>query len=304
MTQLISGDLPQRVLALVRNAPRRSAGVAGVLLLSAFWWHHAHSLPVQLLKAENLHYPDGARQCLQLGSNTGINFQLRGGMTGWLERTELTKPTAHPFVFYAGPAQNIPDLVIDLEQRGLLVRHTPTITADQTSSEVGPQTRAESGAYYHPVSYHNTFRTAPVVIFTVKRNDPRFLYRLQWNDRFLIEKASFPVRVYDTHLPESGRYSVPVVFPYMVSIASAACLPVQPREVTNIRPQTDPRTGNQSYRATVVFSVDKVPAWMDTAVFRRTVGAPDFLTPGSRLRRETVFQVDHGTPIFRTDYTQ
>ncbi|MCH4091142.1 hypothetical protein [Acetobacter sp.] len=119
-----------------------------------------------------------------------------------------------------------------------------------------------------------------------------------------MDRASFPVRVYDTKLPEEGVYTIPVVFPYMVSSVSAACFPVRARDVTNIQPRTDPWTGNQLYAATVEFSVDRVPEWMDTAVFRRSVGAPDFLAPGSRIRRATVFEVHRGRLVFKTDYTQ
>ncbi|KDE19151.1 hypothetical protein AZ09_13910 [Acetobacter aceti 1023] len=304
MTRFSFQNLSERILAFIRRAPRRHVAAAGVLLLPAVWWWHESSLPAQLMKAERQQYPKGARECLMLGSNTGINFRIPESMAAWFERTDITDPTAHPFVFYAGPLQNVSDLVVDLERRGLLVRHDMTMTVDQTSSTIGPQSRTTGGTYYHPESYHNTFHHIPVVIYTTRRNDERFQYELKVKDNLFWGRPILPVRTYDTPLPEAGHYTIPLTSPYMVSIATSACMRMKIQTITDIRPRTDLRTGNQLYDAKVTFKVNKLPDWMDTPIFRRTVGFPDRLATGSKVERATVFQLYHGKPVFQVDFVR
>ncbi|MCQ9157048.1 hypothetical protein [Acidomonas methanolica] len=127
---------------------------------------------MRLMRAEKTHYPAGARACLSLDTVTGINLGNSGSSAVWAPRTDLTAPTAHPFVFYAGPAQNVPDLAVDLARRGLLRRHDIMMTIDVVSDEIGPQARSEGGAYYHPDTVHHTFRQAPAVIYTTEPTSP------------------------------------------------------------------------------------------------------------------------------------
>lgn len=303
MTPLFLRDLLQRGLALAKSHPRRSAGAVGIALLAGIWLHET-SLSVRLMRAEKTHYPAGARACLSLDTVTGINLGNSGSSAVWAPRTDLTAPTAHPFVFYAGPAQNVPDLAVDLARRGLLRRHDITMTIDVVSDEIGPQARSEGGAYYHPDTVHHTFRQAPAVIYTTERNDPRFTYTLRFRGGVLLGSTGFMTRVYDTPLPETGRYTIPLISPYMTSIVSGACLTVRPRSITSIEARTDPLTGDHLYAATIVFAVDSPPSWMDTPVFRRSAGSPPIFGQGSTVERTTLFKDDHGHLAFKTDFSQ
>jgi len=264
-------------------------------------WFHETSLSAHLMRAEKRHYASGASQCLSFGNITGIKLNATWNTTAWFPRNDLTAPTAHPFIFYAGAQENTPDLAIDLERRGLLTRHDLTMTTEVVTDEIGLQARTAGGAYYHPETIRHALRTTPVVFYTVKRNDPRFTYDLRFRQALVFGGGNLSTRVYDTPLPETGRYSVPVVSPYMMSLVSGACLTMRRRSITAIERRTDPLTGDHFYSATVVFSVDRPPSWMDTPVFRRASGSSSLLAPGSTVERTTFFKDDHGFMVFQAD---
>ncbi len=247
------------------------------------------SQETKVVRAIEAAYPNGHRRCLNLaGASVGIHVAAGFAETLWLPSTGVTSPINHAFVFWASRADaQVPELVADLAERGIIKKATVDATVDAEGSQLGPQAISPQGIYYHPTIYRHRTMSFPVDIYTTKAFDDGFNYALQTQaGPNFAQPVSFPSRLYDTPLPPSDQhYLVPTTTPYAVSVVTSACFLETLDGVDAIRDKVN-FLGARTLEADVRFG-QHPPDWMLTPAFGRAAIGPD--TPSiTRPRHATV----------------
>ncbi|MCG0994469.1 hypothetical protein LHT11_04530 [Acetobacter indonesiensis] len=257
---------------VIRSAPRLSAllAVAGAGGLSFILFSGPHGETRDLQKVLVERHPQGMRSCVLLRSGAGIDFREWANKRFWMRSSPWTAPTAHPFLFHAGPADEAPsDLVTDLTQRGVLERHVV------------------------PVTFKTSGATKEAVFYTTSQNSPDFSYTLRQPGRLFDGYIPIATRAYPEQVPQKGegeRDEPLLLHPYLISEVDGVCVGLTLRRIVDIRhPEHDP-TGREIITATAVYRSDGPKDWMQTPVFRRMAGTFTGLEAGAEVRHHLIYR--------------
>jgi len=232
-------------------------------------------------------FPDGPRRCLGLaGAVVGVHLPTAAG-ANWFPSTGPTSPVRHAFLFYAALAADpVPELIGALAAAGVLHRTTVDWTVDTETSGPGPEVVGATGYRYRPAAYHHEIAVILVGLYLTEPQAEEFEYQNEfvgYAPSPSMPPTRLPSRMYDAPLPPADvHYQVPVVVPYVLSVAAAACYPETVAEVSDVR-ALHGWDGRERVEATVTFAPHPA-AWMAAPAFRRAAVGPS-TEPIDRLRR-------------------
>lgn len=214
------------------------------------------------------HQAIDTRSCLTFRFAPGLNFENWAGRQFWMASTLWTAPDRHPFIFYAGPADDTaPEIVTDLTHRGVLERHLV------------------------PVSFL-AGGVASAAIYTTPRNDPDFSYELV-QPNFMARGSPLGTLVWPNSVsvaqgngPQQPLY---LLHPYLISQVSGVCVGLHLSGITDVKPHDRDWAGRDVMTATAVYRSDGLKDWMQTPVFRRTIGSFQDWENGKDIRHRLVF---------------
>ena len=208
------------------------------------------------------------RSCLTFRFAPGLNFESWAGRQFWMAPTPWTAPDRHPFIFYASPANDTaPEIVTDLTHRGVLERHLV------------------------PVSFL-AGGVASAAIYTTPRNDPDFSYELV-QPNFMAQGSPLGTLAWPNSVsvargngPQQPLY---LLHPYLISQVSGVCVGLHLSGITDIKPHDRDWAGRDVMTATAVYRSEDLKDWMQSPVFRRTIGSFQDLENGKDSRHRLVF---------------
>lgn len=214
------------------------------------------------------HQAIDTRSCLTFRFAPGLNFESWADRQFWMASTPWTAPDRHPFIFYAGPADDTaPEIVTDLVHRGVLERHLV------------------------PVSFL-AGGMASAAIYTTRRNDPDFSYELL-QPNFMERGSPLGTLAWPNSVSvaqgNGAQQTLYLLHPYLISQVSGICMGLHLNAITDIKPHDRDWAGREVMTATAVYKGDGLKDWMQTPVFRRTVGSFQNLENGTDVRHRLVF---------------
>lgn len=214
------------------------------------------------------HQAIDTRSCLTFRFAPGLNFESWAGRQFWMASTPWTAPDRHPFIFYAGPADDTaPEIVTDLTHRGVLERHLV------------------------PVSFL-AGGVASAAIYTTPRNDPDFSYELV-QPGFMQRGSPLGTLAWPNSVSvgqgNGPQHSLYLLHPYLISQVSGVCVGLHLSSITDIKPYDRDWAGRDVMTATAVYRSEVLKDWMQSPVFRRTIGSFQNLENGKDIRHRLVF---------------